>query len=459
MDNNEVKKLQEERISLYDDFYNNKLPKRLPVDAMRMSLNMLAEYSGKNIFNVQFDYSQLAEAHEKVTNELYSDVSPLAGAGVATRIPSFYQILGSQSFVMGGSGLMQHPEVVGMLEEDYDALIEDPYACLLERVIPRQYKALDSNNTASTSKVIPMAQAALRDNAAAIGAIVQKATEEKGYYPGPPRGSAGFGAAPYDFLADQLRSFSGISKDIRRNRNKVKEACEALYPLMLKYAMPAKPSPQGIVSTPLHMPTFMREKDVVDVWLPTYKKMVEQLAAAGARVNAFCEHDWMRYLDLLTELPAGTILRFEYGDPQTIKDKLGKKYIISGLYPINLIKTGTKQQVIDKAKEILDIMMPGGGYLFGFDKGALVYKDINMENYIALAEFVRDYAVYENAGESFGTPLNSEGFKLEPAPVKSKYIFDWEEFKGKYPYTPEFAKANFQGYDDEMFRFYLNLLV
>ncbi|KPU46197.1 uroporphyrinogen decarboxylase (URO-D) [Oxobacter pfennigii] len=455
----EVKKLQQERISLYDDFYNNKIPKRLPVDAFRMSNNMLAQYGNLNIFDIQYDFSQLAEVSEKVCDEIYSDVCPVPGMSVASRIPSFYSILESQSFVMSGSGFMQHPEVVGMMEEDYDYLIEDAYACLLERVIPRQYKALNSDNTAKAAGVIPMAQASLRRDSAAVAATLQGLIAKKGYYPGPPRGSGGFSAAPYDFLADQLRSFSGISKDIRRNRNKVAEACEALYPLMLKFAMPANPAPQGSVSTPLHMPTYMREKDFVEVWLPTYKRMLEQLAAVGARVSAFCEHDWMRYLDILTELPAGTILRFEYGDPQTIKDKLGKKFIIGGLYPLNLLKSGTKQQCIDKAKELLDIMMPGGGYLFGFDKGAIVLNDINMENYIALSEFIRDYAVYENAGESFGTPLNSEGFKFEPTPVVSKYIFNWEEFKEKYPYTPEFAKANFESLDDEMFKFYMNLLI
>ncbi|MFZ7120520.1 MAG: hypothetical protein ACOWWH_06185 [Eubacteriaceae bacterium] len=54
-----------------------------------------------------------------------------------------YTPLKSQSFVMGSNGTMQHPEVTGMLVEEYDYLIESPYDCLLEKVIPRQNKALD----------------------------------------------------------------------------------------------------------------------------------------------------------------------------------------------------------------------------------------------------------------------------------------------------------------------------
>ena len=107
-------------------------------------------------------------------------------------------------------------------------------------------------------------------------------------------------------------------------------------------------------------------------------------------------------------------------------------------------------------------MLPGGGYIFGFDKAPLTLKDINLENYIALSEFVHEYAVYPNAGEDFGTPLNSEGFKFDEKlvpPIKSKYLFNWEEYKEKYPLTPNFAKNNLQKIDKELMGFHLSLLI
>ena len=54
-------------------------------------------------------------------------------------------------------------------------------------------------------------------------------------------GGAGFGEAPFDFLSDLLRSFTGISKDIRRYPDKVKQACDAAVPLMEKTLIPPKP--------------------------------------------------------------------------------------------------------------------------------------------------------------------------------------------------------------------------
>lgn len=457
----DAKQLQQERIQIYTDFYNNTIPKRLPVQ-FSVAHHAIAEYSGVDVIEAQFDYSLLAKGAKQMCDLVYSDTCPVGGVGLATRTPAFYQLLDSQSFVMGNKGFIQHPEVIGMTEDEYDALIADPYAALLEIVLPRQHKALGLDNPIRMAKAVHMAIASKAADGAQLAPILGQLVGEYGYYPGPPRGSGGFTAAPYDFLADQLRSFSEISKDIRRNRKKVAEACEALYPMMFKMGLPPNPSPRGAISTPLHMPTYMREKDFVEVWMPTYKRMVEQYAALGARVSAFCEHDWMRYLDILQDLPAGTLLRFEFGDPQLIKDKLGQKFFIGGLYPLDLSKRGTKQECVDKAKEILDIMLPIGGYSFGFDKGALMLSDINFENYNAIAETVRDYAVYENPGASFGMPLNSEGFTFDPKitpDLKSKWLLDWDEFKRKYPYTPESAKSRIMGYDNAMFAFYMNLVV
>ncbi|MEG0378874.1 MAG: uroporphyrinogen decarboxylase family protein, partial [Eubacterium sp.] len=272
----------------------------------------------------------------------------------------------------------------------------------------------------------------------------------------------GFTETPYDFIADQLRGFGNISMDIRRHRSEIKEACEALLPLMFNMGLPETPHPEGNVFIPLHMPTFMREKDFVDIYLPTFKTLLEQYAALGVRCCLFCEDDWTRYADILMELPAGTQLLFEYGDAKVLKEKLGKKFILQGLYPVGLLKMGTKQQVIDKAKELLDTMMLGGGYSFAFDKEPMTLSEINLENWIALSEFVSEYGVYKNAGEAYGTPLNSESFVFSEEkikPIKSKYWFDWDNFKKENPLVPDFAKKRFMKHNKSVFSFYMNLLV
>lgn len=457
---NDVKQLQQERNQLFKDLYNNVIPKRAPVQ-MTLSMLIVAEHYNKNIIDVQYDYSRIADIAEEASQLVYSDSCPMNPVSLASRIAGGYQLLESQSFVMGKNGYMQHPEVVGMHEDEYDELIADPYACLMEKVIPRQHKALAIENPVKRANAISYVKAENARQLRGTAEICGKLTEKFGYYNGAKPGSGGFTAAPYDFLADQLRSFSGISKDIRRRRSQIKEACEALLPLMFHLGLPSNPDNEGAVGMPLHMPTFMREKDFVEVWMPTYLKLIQQYAARGIRTRPFLEDNWMRYIDILQDLPSGTILKFEYGDEKLIKDKLGKKFIVSGVYPLNLVKQGTKQQVLDEAKRHLDIMLPGGGFLFSLDKGPLMASDINFENYKALSEFVRDYSVYDNAGESFGTKINEENYAIDPTigEFKSKYISDWEETKEKYPLTPSYMKDIIHKYEIDELKFFLGLLV
>ena len=456
----DVKELQQQRNKIYNDIYTNIIPERMPVSFSLGALS-IAEYAKMDIVSVQYDFKMIDSVADEASQLIYSDTCPFNPVGIASRIAGAYQLIDSQSFRMGTNNYMQHPEVVGMEEDEYSALIEDAYACIMETVLPRQHKALSLDDPVTRANRINMLKSENNRQLMNTAAIARRLIEKYGYYQGAPAGSGGFTAAPYDFLGDQLRSFSGISLDIRRRKSEILDACEALLPLMFNLGLPSNPAPTGIVGMPLHMPTFMREKDFVNVWLPTYLKLVQQYAARGIRTRPFCEDDWTRYLDILYDLPSGTVMAFEYGDPKQIKDKLGKKHIISGLFPLSLIKHGTKQQVIDKAKELLDIMLPGGGYLFGLDKGALMLSDLNLDNYRALSEFVRDNASYSNAGESYGVPVNSENYSIDPdfGKFESKYLTSWNEFKEKYPKTPDFMEDVIHGYDMENLRFFLGLLV
>ncbi|MEG0378679.1 MAG: uroporphyrinogen decarboxylase family protein, partial [Eubacterium sp.] len=190
--------------------------------------------------------------------------------------------------------------------------------------------------------------------------------------------------------ADLLRSFTGISKDVRRHKEEVKGACEALLPLMVQKAMTAPPRMDQMVFMPLHMPPYLSERVFAELWWPTFKQMVEELVQEDYYLYIFFEGDWTRYYDYLQELPKGRILgRFEYADPVVIKEKLGKIMSVTGFFPITLLAQGSKEACIDKTKELMDILAPGGGYVFGFDKIATSVRDVKMENITAVNEYVR----------------------------------------------------------------------
>ena len=86
-------------------------------------------------------------------------------------------------------------------------------------------------------------------------------------------------------------------------------------------------------------------------------------------------------------------MRFEYGDPKEFKKKLGKKHILSGFYPLSLLTGGSVNENIETLKEMLDILAPGGNYVFDVDKVMATY-DGGKENYIAVLNYIRDNTNY-----------------------------------------------------------------
>ncbi|TYO93915.1 uroporphyrinogen decarboxylase family protein [Desulfallas thermosapovorans] len=379
--------LAQERTQLFHDLIDGKIPKRVPI-AMGFPIEFAIKYAGKDLTEAQWDTSHLEETFDKVCQDFYSDLLPVN----AFRFPSFYKLLGARNFVMGSSGFLQHPEIEGMAREDYDDFIANPYDCIVEKILPRIYTEL---NTDANTRAMTMAKAfkAFFDEMGNAQATYGRLIEKYGY--GRVNFFAGFTEAPLDFVADQLRGFKGISTDIRRMPDKVEAAAEAATPIMIKKGIPAiPPSKYNAVFIPLHMAPFMRTSDFERFYWPTFKRLVDALAEAGYPSNLFVEQDWMRYLDYLYELPENTIMRFEYGDPKLVKEKLGKKHIISGFYPLSLLKTGTKQQCIDKAKELIDILAPGGKYFFDFDKAPVTLDSINVENARAVLDYVANNANY-----------------------------------------------------------------
>ncbi|SNS15805.1 Uroporphyrinogen decarboxylase (URO-D) [Anaerovirgula multivorans] len=452
----DVKALQQERISIFHDVYDNKIPKRVPVN-ISLPFEPIAEFGGIDLVEAQWKPLLIEEAVDKLCQTLYSDICLNGGS---LRYPSFYQTLQSQSFVMGSNGFFQHPEVEGMLPEEYNYLIEKPYDCLLEKVIPRQYKAVNLADPINTAISITKSLLGYKNDFMETGMLTAKMVEKYGYYTGTPVTAGGFTEAPFDFLADQLRGFKGVSMDVRRMPEKVAEACEALYPIVLKKGMPKTVSNYASVFLPLHMPTFMREKDFAKLWWPSFKKLLDEYASMGIHCRIFCEDDWTRYLDYLYELPTDTIMMFEYGDPKLIKEKLGKKHIITGLYPITMLKTHTKQQCVDKAKEMIDILAPGGKYIFSLDKNPLSIKDVNMENFCAVTECVRDYGVYSNADEVAGMQFNKADYKaLSSRKIESKYYKTWEQYKAHNPDVSDFGQEKLQAFEDSLFQYLMFLLL
>lgn len=448
----DVKKLQEERNALFHDVYDNKIPKRVPIN-VSLSLNVVADYAGVHGKEALWHPALLEEAADKLCAMIPSDTC-VAGAQIL--LPSKYQTLGANNMEVSSTGFMQHPNHVGLYPEDYDAFIEDPYACIIERVLPRNFRALNFNENPGRA-MMAMYQAAVGSERTMAESMrgLRKLVDKYGYSTGDGRAGC---YAPIDILTDTLRSLSGMAMDMRRMPEKVKAAVEAVYPLNYKMGLPAVINNYSVSFFPLHLATFMKEKDFVPLFWEPWLRQVTDYASLGLHSGGFLEHDWMRYLDYVMQLPTDTRLQFEQGDPKVIKEKLGKKYILSGLFPLSTLRTCTKQQCIDKTKEFLDIMMPGGKFIFCFDKSALTLGDVNLENLIAVCQTVLEYGVYSNPGEKAGDEFHREDYKHSEMPeFKSRYYRSFEDYVKEFPNTPESARKNVMELEDLMVKYIYGL--
>lgn len=444
-----------ERTQLFKDLFSGKVPKRVPI-INPLSLDAACDYTGSDISETLWDMTKAEKMYDTVSQDFISDT--MLGAG--RRYPSFYQILGSKPFVMSSTGQMQHPNVVGMLPEDYDNFIASPLDCIVDTIFPRLYTELDTEPNYKAT-IMSKAMRGWSDEIATLGMLAGKTNAKYGFASIPTCATTG----PLDFMADFFRSFTGIAGDIRRYPNKLVAACEAITPLLIKKGMLPVTSDFGMTVIPLHMATYMRTSDFEKFYWPTLKRQVEALTNAGINVQLFVEDDWMRYLDYLNELPENTILRFEYGDPKLAKEKVGKKHIISGFYPLTLLQTGTKEQCVDKAKELLDILAPGGGYMFNLDKGPFDMNGSIAENLKAVLEYVYEngkYNNYDSSKEWVPKVNNANEVKAEVnRSINSKYFTTWEKYREKHRELdgrPEhIVGPRIQKLEDIMFNFIINL--
>lgn len=360
-------------------------PSYIPIEHVATP-ELAIEYAGYDMFKGLWDTSLTIDAMKKAIPAYDGDFI----RSTFYRSPRYYSALEAKSFVQSAEGYVQHPEVHAMEENEYAELIADPAAFLVGKCLPRLYGVFDKPEP-SRSMGLARGMMSFNRTFGPYNGAVGKILADNNL----PLITAASAEAPFDFLADLLRSFTGISKDVRRHKGEIKEACQALLPLMIQKACVAPPSVDAMVFMPLHMPPYLSEKIFAELWWPTFKEMVEALVARGHYLYIFFEGDWTRYYDYLQELPPKRILgRFEYADPKIIKERLGNIMSVTGFFPVTTIAQGTKEACIDKTKALMDILAPGGGYAFGFDKITTSVRDIKMENITAVNAYIREHGKY-----------------------------------------------------------------
>ncbi|MDR1567007.1 MAG: hypothetical protein LBS48_06980 [Treponema sp.] len=378
--------LQQERNEVRSDLLAGKKPKRIFI-VPSFTLEAACGLANISLIEAHYDMGLLEKALAKVCETFYSDVFAVAN----TRFPPVYQILKARNWITGSNGAMQHPEIEIMYAEDYDEFIAAPYKTMVEKFLSRACSALDTDPVTRSLK-LATAYGAYKNIFNAQNGIIGKLATRYGYVPGMATNQ--LIEAPFDFLADILRGFKGITMDIRRCPDKVKAAVEVITPLMVKMAVPVVMRPGLISHVPLHMAPYINMKAFEELYWPTFEQMIVELDKKGIACLIIAEQDFTRYCEYLARLPKSTIIRVEAGDPKRFTETVGRDHVFGGFYDPTITLTRSKEECIDEAKRLLDVCTKSDHYFFNFDRAIMDTKSIDVSKVQAVLEWVRENGTY-----------------------------------------------------------------
>jgi len=308
----------------------------------------------------------------------------------------YYGIPGIDVPVDTGFQYREPPEEEAFMKPDeYDEFIEDPTGFLFNVWLPRV-----------STDVVPMGDpTSYRNNLSFVKGGMAMLSYFNAFRTqnallrsesGTVSAISGILKAPLDILADKLRGYIGLCRDLLERREKVIAACEALMPHLLHVALSgADPDKNVPIALWMHRGCvpFISLTDFNTIYWPTLKPIVEEIWSRGHQVLFYAEGDWNRHLDSFAELSDQSIIyHVDRADIFVAHKKLGHKFCMSGGLPNSLLSYGTPDDVRAYCKKLIDGVGQDGGYIM--DASAIVQNDAKVENIRTMTDFTREYGIY-----------------------------------------------------------------
>ena|GEM_PF-4113684 len=300
-----------------------------------------------------------------------------------------YKHLGFAPYFASPDGVtLQAADNTAILQDDeIERFTRDPSAFFREVAIARRYPALQQDSP----KDLEAMKAAAKDLMAWLQAGKKRDKALKKVYQTPALASGIPTSPPFDqYLC--YRGFQKAIVDLRRRPEQVKEACEALVPFFTATEKSYPDFPW--VMNPVVGATYLNPKQFEEIFWPTYKKVLDSYIEKGGKILVALEGKWGKEkYRFFNDFPANSIICFlEDDDPFEAKEIIGDRCAISYPFPVALLKHGSKEEVIEHAKQAID-KIGTTGVFFATDKCLMSPGDVNPENYRALAEFCHEYHV------------------------------------------------------------------
>lgn len=409
----DYEKLYQERRTRVETAVENRQPDRVP-NCMNCGAFPYREY-GVTMAESINDFEKAAEAVLRFYTEFTA--TDTASGGAHMRPAKVLEALGSKTARWPGdpkgldvNNTYQFIEFPTLLEDEYDEFFNDPAGFSVRKLLPRQYEVFEPMSEIdyfgvaagggiqafmsprmidSYKRLIFAAEESERMRT--VFGECNKKLRSLGYY----SMSGGSSATAFDMLADTLRGTFGMMPDLIEQRENVKRALDIFADIHVKNSLAAsKAMGSRYAWVMLHkgFDNFISERDYAELYWKYLRKWIVALVDEGITPVVYTEGSYTTRLKFLAEVPKNKVVyHFEKVDLKEAKRVLGDVASIMGGFPVTTLQFGTKEEIVDKVKETLDALAPGGGYLFSTSSSM---DHCPRENLETLFEAVEKYGKY-----------------------------------------------------------------
>ena len=198
----------------------------------------------------------------------------------------------------------------------------------------------------------------------------------------------------YDGLADMLRGYVNVPMDLYTVPDKVQAACEVMDVFAQRAVDGAAAMGASFFFIPIHGGTdeMMNDEMYRKYYWPYLKRLIMHCIEVGITPYVLTEGNYDTRLEVLADVPKGKVIyMFEKVDIANAKKVLGDTACVCGNFPTSDLIYGTKEKIIEDTKRMLDICMPGGGFIMNC---SIVLENHNPELMDAWYETTLKYGVY-----------------------------------------------------------------
>lgn len=389
-----MQKLFEERLARHQAAIALEPGDRVP---LAMNADYPLVYSGYSEQEITYDIDKLSDALIKFAQDFpeFDAIAPRYGRGGPLE-----DTVGLRLYKLPGRDLppdvqFQFVEQEWMKADEYDLLIDAPVEFLMGRFLPRVFSEFEERGSTRSYIAFLKGGMAFMMMRAQMRQLATRLETECGM---PPL-YAGSIRAPFDKLADRLRSLRGIMLDIHRQPEKVLAACDALIPTLVDITLAeADPLRRYPIFIPLHRgcTPFLSPKQFDTFYWPSLKKELLLLIEAGYTLRIFLEGDWTAHWHHMRELPRGKVIcHIDKADIFRAKVEIGDWVCLAGGVPEVLFILGTPDQIRVRVRELCERVGQGGGFLIGCNTP--VPGMTKPENFRAFVAAVLEYGRYSDA--------------------------------------------------------------